>query len=752
MKFSYPSGATPLQGYTIKRGIGVGGFGEVYFAISDAGKEVALKKIQRNLDVELRGVRQCLNLNHVNLISLWDIKTNSRGESWVVMEYVPGVSLRDVIEAFPNGMPETEIKKWFAATASGVAYLHKHGIVHRDLKPGNIFRDDDQHIVKIGDYGLSKFIACNRKSGQTEAVGTFHYMAPEIGNGVYGKEIDIYALGILLFEMLTGDVPFNGESSQEIIMKHLTANVPLERVPPAFHRVALKSLNKDPKYRYASVQEMVKELPWRDLATNSETITAQYAMGHPSLMNAAGCDNQPPVSYGKAKIAPIFITGDALEILQEDIASEETEKASLSNKAGEGVARIRRNPAIHKSTAPHPSDIEVASTKSEITQTDSDGDDPIHVLKSNGVATPAENNAAANLPVSEQKTSAGRRPGSFESVVTAEKSHSQLHPLINWWTHGSAATLLKLLATGIVIVTVLLEPAMLLNAAFFGGIFYLVTYVRRHGVLGSKAANGFATGVSNHSSQQFNGKNTKTISTFGIAPNQLTAVREWLNERNWRERLAELLGSLLIAALACIVLNLIPFSLPAATTINRSPDELNVAEPIVDFWGRYAFATAVSVCACWIILTSGKIWEANQGEVWLRRGVMALLGLVIGIVGWTAADFFGITLSLQNKIASREFTDFQISDVPVIPGYLIFFIALFGSLRWWHQVDPVRKSRLSLWTVGLCFVWAVVFSHVLGASPIAHGLFAIIVSTSLQLAAPWMGEGERKTVLAATDR
>ncbi|MDB4767037.1 serine/threonine protein kinase, partial [bacterium] len=253
-------------------------------------------------------------------------------------------------------MPETEIKKWFAATASGVAYLHKHGIVHRDLKPGNIFRDDDQHIVKIGDYGLSKFIACNRKSGQTEAVGTFHYMAPEIGNGVYGKEIDIYALGILLFEMLTGDVPFNGESSQEIIMKHLTANVPLERVPPAFHRVALKSLNKDPQYRYASVQEMVKELPWRDLATNSETITAQYAMGHPSLMNAGGCDNQPPVSYGKAKIAPIFITGDALEILKEDIVFGETEAASPSAEAIETAPRVRRNPAVHKSTAPHPSD------------------------------------------------------------------------------------------------------------------------------------------------------------------------------------------------------------------------------------------------------------------------------------------------------------------------------------------------------------------------------------------------------------
>ena len=117
MKFTYPSGSTPLDGYTIKRGIGIGGFGEVYFALSDAGKEVALKRIQRNLDVELRGVRQCLNLKHVNLISLWDIRSNDIGESWVVMEYVPGPSLRDVVEANQTGMPEDQVKAWFTSTA-----------------------------------------------------------------------------------------------------------------------------------------------------------------------------------------------------------------------------------------------------------------------------------------------------------------------------------------------------------------------------------------------------------------------------------------------------------------------------------------------------------------------------------------------------------------------------------------------------------------------------------------------------------
>jgi serine/threonine protein kinase len=255
MKFAYATGSRPLDGYTIKRGVGIGGFGEVYFAISDAGKEVALKRIQRSMDVEVRGVSQCLNLKHINLISLFDIKYDDEGQAWVVMEYVTGESLKDVIDRNPNGMPFSEVEDWFSQIASGVAYLHDHGIVHRDLKPGNIFIDED--IVKIGDYGLSKYISCSRRSGQTESVGTFHYMAPEIGKGVYGKEIDIYALGIMLYEMLSGTVPFEGESSQEIIMKHLTDEPNVDSVAERFRPVILKALFKDPEQRFGSVTEML---------------------------------------------------------------------------------------------------------------------------------------------------------------------------------------------------------------------------------------------------------------------------------------------------------------------------------------------------------------------------------------------------------------------------------------------------------------------------------------------------------------
>jgi hypothetical protein len=258
MKFTHPSGSSPLSGFTIKRGVGIGGFGEVYFALSDAGKEVAIKRIQRNLDIELRGVSHCLNLKHPNLISLYDIRYDESGQAWVVMEYVSGDSLRTVLDRSPHGLTETEARRWFAALAAGVAHLHDSGIVHRDLKPGNIFSDEG--IVKIGDYGLSKYISCSRRGGHTESVGTFHYMAPEVGRGNYGREIDIYAMGIVLFEMLTGTVPFDGESSHEIVMKHLTANPDLSGVAEPYRSVIWQSLQKNPAARQQTVAQMIRPL------------------------------------------------------------------------------------------------------------------------------------------------------------------------------------------------------------------------------------------------------------------------------------------------------------------------------------------------------------------------------------------------------------------------------------------------------------------------------------------------------------
>ncbi len=256
MKFSYRSGQRPLDGFTIKRGIGRGGFGEVYFALSDGGKEVALKLVRGEQQIELRGVAQCLNLKHPNLVGLYDLRTDGQGDRWVVMEYVAGEPLNVVLARHPGGVPRELAREWFLGLCRAVGYLHDHGIVHRDLKPGNVFLENG--TVKVGDYGLSKSMSGSQRTAQTQSVGTVHYMAPEISTGNYNKGIDVYAAGVILYEMLSGRVPFEGESSGEILMKHLTQPPDLSKLPAEYVPVLARALAKNPAQRFASMAEMAR--------------------------------------------------------------------------------------------------------------------------------------------------------------------------------------------------------------------------------------------------------------------------------------------------------------------------------------------------------------------------------------------------------------------------------------------------------------------------------------------------------------
>jgi eukaryotic-like serine/threonine-protein kinase len=258
MKFTYSSGQQPLVGYTIKRGIGGGGFGEVYYGLSAGGKEVALKLIRSNVDIELRGMSQCLNFKHPNLVELYDLRTDEGGDHWVVMEYVTGETLHAVLSRHPNGLAPELARQCFAGLAAAISYLHERGVVHRDLKPGNIFFESGN--VKVGDFGLARFISGSQRNALTQSIGTVHYMAPEISTGNYNKQVDIYAAGIILYEMLTGQVPFDGESAGEILMKHLTTPPDLSRVPLEFQHILDRALLKDPAKRYQSMAEMAREV------------------------------------------------------------------------------------------------------------------------------------------------------------------------------------------------------------------------------------------------------------------------------------------------------------------------------------------------------------------------------------------------------------------------------------------------------------------------------------------------------------
>ena len=254
MKFALAPESRPLEGYTIKRAIHRGGFGEVYYALTDAGKEVALKLLHNNMEVELRGVSQCLNLKHPNLVTIFDMRQDADKEHWIIMEYVGGKGLYEVLQENPTGLPLNEVFRWLHGMTAGLSFLHDRGLVHRDLKPANVFSDADQ--VKIGDVGLSKYISESRRSAQTQSVGTVYYMAPEVARGRYGREVDVYSLGVILYEMITGRVPFEGETTAEILMKHLTAEPDLSVLPEKLRPVLAAALEKDPNRRISDVEEL----------------------------------------------------------------------------------------------------------------------------------------------------------------------------------------------------------------------------------------------------------------------------------------------------------------------------------------------------------------------------------------------------------------------------------------------------------------------------------------------------------------
>jgi serine/threonine protein kinase len=285
--YRYQHGDRPLEGYTIQRAIGRGGFGEVYYAVSDSGREVALKAVQGYEQIELRGVSQCMNLKSPHLVTVFDIRHSGRGEPFVIMEYVSGPSLRDLLADAPRGLGEAKAAYFLREIGKGLTYLHDCGIVHRDLKPGNVFYENG--YVKIGDYGLSKLIAPSRYSGQTITVGTVHYMAPEIGAGCYDRSIDIYALGVVLYEMLTGNVPYAGSSHGEVLMKHMTAAPDLGGIAEPLAGVIRKALAKDPAQRYPTVQAMVEAVFGAETIRNSvSTFAAESLSGCPRWPGGLG--------------------------------------------------------------------------------------------------------------------------------------------------------------------------------------------------------------------------------------------------------------------------------------------------------------------------------------------------------------------------------------------------------------------------------------------------------------------------------
>ncbi|RVU71647.1 MULTISPECIES: Stk1 family PASTA domain-containing Ser/Thr kinase [Lactobacillus] len=257
--------------YRIIDTLGEGGMANVYLAEDIIlQRKVAVKvlrlDLQKEPQIEERFQREALatsELSHPNIVSVLDVGTD-QGLPYMVMEYVDGPDLKEYIgENSPLDLHE--VIRIMDQILSAVALAHKHNVIHRDLKPQNILLDRRGN-VKIADFGIA--VALNQSSiTQTNSVmGSVHYMSPEqTRGGLVTKQSDIYSLGIILYELITGKVPFNGETPVSIALKHAQEPIPSIRkkdpkVPQALENVVLRATAKDPRDRYATAQEMKADL------------------------------------------------------------------------------------------------------------------------------------------------------------------------------------------------------------------------------------------------------------------------------------------------------------------------------------------------------------------------------------------------------------------------------------------------------------------------------------------------------------
>jgi serine/threonine protein kinase len=619
-RFTYQHGAKLLDRYTVQRGIGIGGFGEVYFAISDAGKEVAIKQIQRNLEIELRGVSHCLNLKHPNLVAIYDVCRDAQDRWWVVMEYVAGKNLREQIDEAPRGLSESEIRRWFSGIVAGVEHLHQEGLVHRDLKPGNLF--DDRGVIKVGDYGLSKYISESRQGGHTESVGTFHYMAPEIARGDYGRQIDIYALGVILYELVTGRLPFDGESSHEIIMKHMTARPDLSGVSPPYRHAIEKALEKDPQARWRTVREMG---------------AAIGLVPHAS-------DHHAPIITATV-VSPTAVQANA------------TQPQSGSNG--------------HRSLQ---------------------GSEPVARAVSSGIQD-------------------------FQS----------------WWngirlSRGQRAVLVTLVIFGLVINTRWLLPLLSLL-----GIVYVPYYIIRQMLIGAAGP-----GVSYQEASR--------LAAIAQAKPKPISKKRWIQikrielaSKRASTQLAELSGSWIAASFAALLCTVGAAVIGLRSGVSSSIDI-----------APYAWAGTMTMACSMAILALGKLWEAYEGDPLRRRMVMLGVGGGLGALAYLVSFFLMLDQSagLERSISETELPValYANRSTPLLSAYMVHFALLLAVVRWWRTTDPLRRTRLSLWSVAAIAAVDWLIHQVVPIGQPYGMLVAAGTVIATQIGAPWENPRQREVL------
>lgn len=257
--------------YKILNTIGGGGMANVYLAhdmILDRDVAVKMLRLDFANDDEFirrfhREAQSATSLAHPNIVSIYDVGEDDN-LYYIVMEYVEGQTLKQYIQQ-QAPVPVEKTLDIMKQLTSAISHAHQNHIVHRDIKPHNILMDDHGN-VKITDFGIAMALSATSITQTNSVLGSVHYLSPEQARGgMATKKSDIYSLGIVMFELLTGRLPFSGESAVSIALKHLQSETPsLKRwnpnIPQSVENIVLKATAKDPFHRYKDVYDMEEDL------------------------------------------------------------------------------------------------------------------------------------------------------------------------------------------------------------------------------------------------------------------------------------------------------------------------------------------------------------------------------------------------------------------------------------------------------------------------------------------------------------
>ena len=257
--------------YQIIKTLGEGGMANVYLAHDTIlDRNVAVKVLRGDLANDEKFVRRfqrealsASSLSHPNIVEMYDVGEDD-GQYYIVMEYVDGKTLKQVLKS-RGKLSITEVVDIMLQLTDGMAHAHDAYIIHRDIKPQNIMILSNG-MIKITDFGVATALNSTQLTQTNSVMGTVHYLPPEQAQGK-GSTIrsDIYSMGIMMYELLTGLVPYKGENAVEIALKHLKEPLPSVRktdpsIPQSIENIIIRATAKNPKNRYTDAREMHEDL------------------------------------------------------------------------------------------------------------------------------------------------------------------------------------------------------------------------------------------------------------------------------------------------------------------------------------------------------------------------------------------------------------------------------------------------------------------------------------------------------------